>query len=49
MSRLDRKIASPVKIPKPGQKNIDKLSADKNLKNFILETVTYLVDCINDR
>jgi hypothetical protein len=49
MGRLDRKLAQPEKVKKPAKGTPEKLSTDKTLKNFILETVTYLIDCINDR
>ena len=44
MARLDRAF-KPI-----GPKKTDSaLDADRVLKNFILETITHLVDCINDK
>ena len=46
MARVDRALR-PV-VPKKGEVS-GSSDAERVLKNFILETVTHLIDCINDK
>jgi hypothetical protein len=49
MARIERQLKPSQPAKKPGKGTPEKLDSDKIVKNFILETVTHLIECINDR